>query len=316
MPYTTKELEIFLTELELPEAQRKAALEAIGAGGEKVLNRFGEHVLRQSDFSAKMDALTKDRERLEAEHAERMKKEDQFQASLATWKTEKEKEADEAMTKAREDSEARLRANAERIRALAATYGISENEIKDLTAAPAAETRAERPRDPNTGQYMTTDQFKTEAKFYARLPGIQLGLDREYYRLFGNDAPAVNWDKVIDEAQSNNRNLTAQFELTYKLSDKRAEITAAAHTKELADAEKRGAEAAMSKFYAENPASGARNLDRTRPGSPILDQARKDAAAGSAEAARQTAGGSQLAVEAATKAFQNGKYRDGKEQAA
>lgn len=315
MPFTVEELRTWVTSLGLPEAQQKTALELFSS--EQVLPKVGETIMLRPEFSRKLDELQKEKERLEAEFAERQKKEDQFHSSLATWKTQAEKDAAAAITKAREESEAKLTANAEKIRLLAAKYGVPEEEVKDLVALPANVTpvRTEVVRDPDTGRFVTREQFQTEARFYAKLPAVVIALDREYYKLFGADAPAVNWDKVIDEAQDNHRTLTAQFELAYKIPEKRTEIAEGVHKKAIDEAEKRGRESAMSQYFAEHPEAINRPIDRPRGGSPILDQARRDAATDPTKA-RPAPGGPQSAVEAATKAYQEGKYKGGVEHEA
>jgi len=310
MAYTTAELEKFLTELELPEDKRKIALEAIGAGGEKVLNSFGAHVLRQSDYSAKMDELQKEKDRLEADVNARIEREDAFHSSVAQWKTTKEKEAEDAITKARQESQEQLRANAERIRKLAAEYFIPEDQIKDLTSVQTSASKTEPARDPETGKFVTREQLETAEAYYTVYPFVIAELRDEYRRLYGADAPSINGVQLVKDARANKRTLEEQFNITYKMNEKRAELAETSRKAEIEKARKEGEESARSKILSEHPELSHRAIDREHVGSAILNQARKDAGM-SPDKARQTAGGPQEAVSEAVKAFQEGRYKGG-----
>lgn len=312
MPFAQADLEKFVTDLGLPADKAKVVLDAIGSD-EGVRNKFGDNVLRQSDYSAKMGDLQKEKDRLEAEYQEKVKKEETFHASLVGWKTEKEREAERIITEARQAAESKLSDVQKKVRELAQRNGIPEEEIKDLVAASTVENR----RTPNddqqphrkNGEWMSKEEFRNEAKFYARLPAIQMSLEREYFRLFGQDAPDINWEKVIDGAQSSKRSLQQEFEATYKLPEKRAEVAETKRKKEIEEAEKRGAEQARAKLMEDNPElAGRRSVTRDHRGSPILDQAREHA---KKDQSQHTAHGPQDAVSAAVKAFNEGKYREG-----
>lgn len=312
MPFTAAELESWVTGLGLSEDKKKVVLEAMGA--EAVLPKVGETILMRADYSKNLDALAKDKERLEAEYKQKVAAEDKFRESLSGWKTEAEQKYEASLKKAREESETRLAASRDKIKSLAERYSIPEEEVKDLLAAPATAPRTEPVRDPDTGKFMSREEYSREAQSYVKLPAIMVGLDREYYKLFGNDATPINWEKVIEGAQTNKRTVSQEFEFTFHMEDKRKEIGVAAHKKEIEDAEKRGADSARSKVFAEHPELAGRSVTREAPGSPILDEARKQAATG--KPPEHTTGGPRSAVEAATAAYLAGKYKDGVEHPA
>ena len=309
MPFAQADLENFVKDLALPADKAKLVMDAIGSDA-ATLEKFGSNVLRQNDYSAKMNDLQKEKDRLEAEYQEKVKKEESFHASLVGWKTDAEKKAEAAIATARQDAEAKLTAVQQKVRELATRNGISEDEIKDLVTASTVEPTRTTRTDPtprnDDGRFMSKDEFREEAKFYARLPGMQMTIEREYYRLFGNDAPDINWDKLIADASSNKRSLQQQYEASYKVPEKRAEVADTKHKKEIEEAEKRGEESARSKLLAEHPDMASRTVSREHRGSPILDQARAHAKKDQTD---HHASGSQETVGAAVKAYREGKYR-------
>jgi hypothetical protein len=317
MAYTQKELEAFVKDLDLPADKAKAILDAMGSD-EKVLNKFGDNVLRQSDYSAKLNALQAEKAKSEKELQERIAKEDQFHASLGEWKTKKEKEAEAAIAQAREEAEDRLAAVQARIKAIAQEEGISEDKIKDLVTARPNETRTRKEpavRDPETGKWVSQDEFnnkfRREGVEMAKLIPIMNRLEKDYRKLFGDDAPDVDYNKLIDVAASKGRKLSEVFEDEYHLSAKRKELDDNQRKKDLEDAERRGAESARSKLLSEHPELSSRQVTRERQGSAILDVARKQVEKGAPPARKPGEG-----VEAAVNAFRSGKYKDGIEHVA
>lgn len=319
MSFGTAELETFVKDLGLPAEKAKIVMDAIGSDA-ATLEKFGGHVLRQSDYSAKMGDLQKQKDALEADYQKKVNDEQNFHSSLVSWKSEKEKEAEGIIAKAKEEAQGKLTAVQQKIRELAERNGIPESEIKDMVDANIAPVRAsDGNADPLRGldgRFVSVKEFADTARYYAKLPAIQMSLEREYFRLFGDDAPEPNWDKLIDDTQRVNESraagqklsLAQMFEQTYKLPEKRAEVATKRRQEEIDKARKEGEEAALVKFRAEHPDLSTRTVDRERRGSPILEQARTHAAEGKRPNAEH---GSHAAVSAAVAAFNSGKYKEG-----
>lgn len=303
MPFTTAECETWVKGLGLSEADQKVVLEKIGSNPD-VLNKVGGSILAQGEFSRKMDELKNRETTLETEYRTKVEAEDRFRESLTGWKTQKEQETENRIKAAREESEAKLTAARERIRTLATAHGIPEDEIRDLVPTTAAVTRQDPPRDTTTGQF-TRDDFNKEARAYVRLGPIINRMDREYFHLFGNDAPEPDWNAVIQRAEESKRPVADVFADTYKIREKRAELDTAKHTKEVEDARKAGEEAARSKIYAEHPELGIRtvNTDRQRS-SPVLKLAREQMKDGAPKDAKDP----NRAAKNAASAWNDGKY--------
>jgi hypothetical protein len=315
MPFTATELAEWVNGLGLDEASKKAVLESMGKP--EVLSKVGDSVMMRSEFSKKMDGLQSERAKLEKEVQDRIAKEDQFHASVSEWKTKKEKEAEAAIAQAREEAEDRLAAVQARIKAIAQEEGISEDKIKDLvTARTETRTRKEPAvRDPETGKWVSQDEFnnkfRREGVEMAKLIPIMNRLEKDYRKLFGDDAPDVDYNKLIDVAASKGRKLSEVFEDEYKLSARRKELDDNQRKKDLEAAELRGAESARSKLLSEHPELSSRQVTRERQGSPILEQGRKQAEKGAPPNRKPGEG-----VEAAVSAFRSGKYKDGIEHVA
>lgn len=312
MPMTEVELKNWVKGLDIPEAEQAGIINSFSKP--EVIKKLESSILAQNDYSKKMDELKSEKDRLEADYQKRLKTEDSFRAGLTEWKTTAEKEYADKLKAATDESLAKLAAARDKIKSVADRYGVPEDEIKDLLSVQAPEKRVEVARDPETGKFVTLENFQKESNAFAKLPAIMVGLDREYYRLFGNDAPPVNWEKIIESATANRRSVSTEFESTFKMEDKRKEIADAARKKELETAREEARTQERSKILAEHPELANRTVNRERPGSPILTEARRQAATG--KPPEHTTGGPRSAVEAAVAAFSSGKYKDGVEHAA
>lgn len=299
-PYTTKELEQFVADMGLSDDKKKLMLDAIGSDA-ATLEKFGAATMRQSEFSSKMNSLGEERTKLEKEYKERLAKEDQFFESTKTWKADAEKDVQKRIA----DTEAKLAANAAEVKNLAEKYGIPEAEVtKVLAAAPSAPRSAAPERDPETGKWITKDEFRKEGVSYAKLIPIVMDLQEQHKELFGG---RLDTEALMDEATRTGTPLRALWEKKYEVGKKREEIRDTKHKSDVESAEKRGADAARSKVYAEHPELQNRgNGDRERPGSPILGAARKQEKNGP-PAARTVHEG----VTSAVKAFNDGRYKGG-----
>jgi hypothetical protein len=318
MPFTDAELKTWVDGLGLPDDKKGVLLATLGVP--EVLSKVGESVMMRGEFSRKLDELRATEERLtnefKARVADEEKKTTDFINSTTAWKTEKEKIANEAI-QARARTEEALAEVQKQIKAVATEYGIPEDKLPkaNVTVTPTPE-RKDTPLRDDDGKFVTKEYFEGVAASYVKLPALITKLDREYERLFGREAPIIDWEKVIESSRTNKRTLMQEWEVMFKIPEKRAEIQKQAHDAEISAAEKRGAESERSKIMASNPGltTGVRTDDHH--GSPILERA-----AAQAEATRKAneASGKTLTVvdegrgvAGAVRAFREGRYKDGK----
>jgi hypothetical protein len=308
MAFTATELQDWVKGLGLPEDKQKSVLESFGAP--EVLTRVGESILARSDYSRRMDELKAKETQLQADLTKKIAEEEKktldYSTSVGNWKKDKEKVLADAI-KAREDTEAKLAAIQTKIKEVAPTYAIPEDQVNSiLSVAPPNTDRRDsnvRPRDEE-GKYVSQEQFNKTVMDYAKLPAIMTTLEREHLRLFGAEAEMPDWSTIVDEASKNQKSLKQMWEEKYKVPERRAAIAKDIHDKEIAEAEKRGAEAARSKWMAENPTNGPvrRDSDVGSPALATIKRANEDKN-GRPDEAR--------GVAAAVAAFQEGRYRPG-----
>lgn len=315
MAWAKKELTDWLKGLGLPEDKLNVALGAIG--DDAIAAKIGEGVLAQQDYTRNMQGLKDKEKQLLADIDKKNREADAFRGSLVGWKTDKEKEFNDAVA-AKTALERRLEAVRTSIKTIAGTYGIPDTDLAPIMTAdpnpnPAAPPARTEPERDAQGKFLTRE----EAIDLPKITLVMNGLARQHATLFPN--VPFNDVEIYDNARKNNRSLEAEWKETYKVDDRRAELAKATHDQEIADAEKRGAESARSALLSENPTLAVRVRQEQHQGSPVLDRARAQGAA-AAEAARK-AGTPPVVevnegrgVDSAVRAFNAGKYQGGVEQ--
>jgi hypothetical protein len=300
MAFTATELQEWVKSLGLPEDKAKIVLESFGAP--EVLTKVGETVLARQDYSRNMDKLKAEEKRLAEDFAKKVAEEDrkstEYATSVGKWKTEKEEVLNKA-TKAREEAEAKLVAAQAKIKEIAPTYGIPEDQLSSILTPVVARTEPRRedpPRNEN-GEFISKEEFNKTVMNYAKLPAIITTLEREHVRLFGPNAEMPDWMAMVDAGKP----LKQAWEEKYKVPERREALNKEAHDREIAEAEKRGAEAARSKFLAENPVSAGVRRD-SDSGSPVLSEIKRQ------NAAREGDKDPGRGVAAAVAAFNEKKY--------
>lgn len=301
MAFTATELQEWVKGLGLPEDKAKVVLESFGAP--EVLTKVGESVLARQDYSRNMDRLKAEEDRLKADFAKKVADEEKktldYSTSVGNWKKEKEAVLNEA-TRKREEAEARLSAVQGKIKEIAPTYAIPEDQLSSiLTPITKEPERREDPPRREDGTYISKEEFNKTVTSYAKLPAIITVLEREHMKLFGANAEMPDWIGMVDEGKP----LRQAWEDKYKVADRRAAIAKEQHDREIAEAEKRGEEAARSKFLSENPTSGVVRRD-SDVGSPVLTTVKRQNQ--EREGFKDPARG----VSAAVAAFTEGKYRE------
>lgn len=305
MPFTATELAEWVNGLGLSEDKKKVVLESFGAP--EVLTKVGETVLMRSDYSRQMDALKAEQKKLEDEHKARVAKEDSFHGELQAWKDGKEKEFKEAVA-AREASEARLTAVQAKVKELAPTYGIPDDQLSTImtplekTASPTVKT-GDQPRDAE-GKYVPKDEFNKIVTDYAKLPAIITVLEREHIRLFGPNAEMPDWIAMVEAGKP----LRTQWEEKYKVNERRQALAKEQHDREIKEAEERGAQSARSKLLAENPDLGRTVRRDSEQGSPIFKVAHNQQIPDNDK--RTDEKSPQRGVAAAVQAFREKKYSE------
>lgn len=308
--------------LELPEAEQAAVLAAIGKGGEKALKYIEENQLRQSDYSKKMDALTADVKKKEADLAKQKETEDNYHNSLASWDTKRKKELADA-TAAREKAERALATARDKVLELAKENDLPADDIAKLFEGAPASSGNNEPRnsgvDPKEldSRFVTREDFRVEAKSYARLATMIPGLERNHFKLFGDNAEPPDWEKLIEKTVATNgtKTLKQVYEEEYKVADKREELKTAAWNAKIETARKEAAEAERAKILADNPTLANVGGVRTgeREGSPVLALATKQRI--EADKGKVPANTGMSAVQSAVAAFNSGKYKSGEKAA-
>lgn len=318
MAFDQAGLQSWVNGLGLSDTEKTSVLASFGRP--EVLSKVGDSILAQSDYSRRMDELKTKENSLQSDFQKRIadeeKKTTDFVNSTGSWKAEKEKILNDAIAAraAAENALAKVQAD---IKNVYTEFGIPEDRLpkvaSTMTPTPTPSNN-DLPNRDLEGKFASKDYVEGLANNVLKLPAIISRLDREYERLFGREAPLVDWEKVIDDARASKRTLVQEFETQFKVPERRAAIAKEAHDREIADAEKRGAESARSKLLAENPGFSTNVRTDDRGHSPILvDAARRaDAAREAAKTSGHPVVDEGRGVRAAITAFREGRYKDGK----
>ncbi len=187
-----------------------------------IANALKGSVMAQSDYSRRMQSLQTDTKKAQDEVA----KTTAFYQQLAAWK---QNEADPAVQRARQDAES-ARNDASRIRQRMETLKqsgiLSDADLSDLGSPVSASPVAERPRDPETGKFITVEDFQKQAGEFGRsmplVSGKLLKLQNRHNKLYAGvkDAPEFDPEALIQSAYDSGKTLEAQAEDLYKFTDR------------------------------------------------------------------------------------------------
>jgi hypothetical protein len=176
-------------------------------------------VLRQADYSRHMADL----QRTKTELADKERQITDYQAQLGSWKSGVQEEYNKTLKEA-EKLRTRVAAAQNRVRTLATTHGISEDEIKDIlegeTVNPAAGTPpgTAPAAGPDTSQFLRRD----EAHALAMLDASIHDLNVEHQRLFGTALPSAT--TLVQEALAAKKTLTEYWADKFKVAERRVTI--------------------------------------------------------------------------------------------
>lgn len=235
---------------------------------------IGSSVLRQDDYSRLANAAKAKEKEVET-----------FQASLAEWKSDAEKEYFAMQARERV-----AQAEVARLKSLAISYDVPESElgkvqtVTDPTAAtpPAAQIDTSKFMDRQEAQEALMNALKVQNKL--------MSLAAKHQGLFNKP---LDDEAIVDRAIASGRTIEQEWEESYKVADRRAEIAGLqqeAHDQKIREEER-------AKLLSEL------KLPETRTGvptSPVLHDLMKPV-----ESRTETQSGIQAALEA----YGAGKYR-------
>ena len=233
MAFTATELQEWVKGLGLPEDKAKVVLESFGAP--EVLTKVGDSILARADYSRSMDALKAKETQLQADLAKKIADEEKktldYSTSVGKWKEEKEKVLKEAIA-AREAAEGRVTEIQGKIKEIAPTYAIPEDQLSSILIPVSTSTPKNdptiRPRDEER-KYVGVEEFNRTVTSYAKLPAIITVLEREHIKLFGPEAEMPDWIALVEQGKP----LKAAWEEKYKVPERRVAIAKEIHDKEM-----------------------------------------------------------------------------------
>jgi hypothetical protein len=234
---------------------------------------IGSSVLRQEDYS-RLAAQVKQKEREVAD----------FQASLSEWKGNAESEF-LAMQRAKATAEAEIA----RLKTLAAAYEVPEDELRKGTPTVEDPNKNAQPAQ-DMSEFMKTKDAQQAMIDALKVQNKLISIASKHQVLFGNP---LDDEALVDRAIQSGRTIDQEWEETYKVADKRAEITAAAQ----AAHDQRIREEERAKVLSEL------KLPEARPGAPTSPVS--DMFKSSIDTANDHVSGLQAALEA----YGTGKYR-------
>jgi hypothetical protein len=291
----------------LSEAERKVVADTL-AKDPKVLKRLEEGQLRQSDYSRHMNDLKRQEQTLKA-----------TETALNQWKSEAEGKLNAAVAErdALKTTAAQYEAN---VRAIASEYGLDPAEVSARLKAglpaiapgttPPAHQQSGTPT-MDTSKFLTREelekQFQTAQQAFPLLQATIIDLNAEHMRLFGQ--PLANATELTQKAMEQKRSIREVWEEENRVADRRTQIASEAKAAE--EARIRADE--RQKVLSEHSVPLA-----SRPGVPhsavfqLAGQSQQQNGGNATPpvpAALRTAAHENRGVEAAVRAFNEGKYR-------
>lgn len=235
---------------------------------------IGSSVLRQEDYS-RLAKQVKDKERETAE----------FQTALSEWKTSAESEYLQ-MQRAKAAAEAEVA----RLKTLATAYDVPEDELRKGTAPVIVDQPNPQQPAVDTSSFLKKEEAQQAMIDALKVQNKLVTIAARHQTLFGKP---LEDEELIDRAIQNQRTIDQEWEETYKVADKRAEIAAAqqeAHDQRIREEER-------AKVLSELKLPDARPGVPTSPVSEMFKQ--------SVDAANDK----QTGLQAALEAYGAGKYR-------
>lgn len=275
-------LKEYIDGLDLTPEEKKAFEPVLG--NEKVRGAIDKELSgAQSEISRRFDEAK----------AEKLKTEN-YRKELADWKSGVERTVADKDAVLRQANETAAKYKA-RLDTYVQSGVIDESEVADLVAAGPAPKKEDPPRDPNTGQYLTREDFVKEAVSYVKLPAQINDLAAKHYALFGKMPD--NLAEIVDEAMSSKRTVADVWKEKYKVSEREQELASQKekeHEEQIRRDERQKVVSEMSNPTNPRPVGGFN--------SPVL-----------ANMGKKPEGPSHLSrgVMAAVEAARSGKYKDG-----
>ena len=272
--------------------EERAQLETILGKAPDRAEKLKGSVLRQSEFSRKMNDLSTQMTAKERALADKEAEIEHERGQLVQWKTGADTKLTDAITKADKLERERF-ALEQKMRALATDYGVDVSDVLPAagTPPPAAAPVASA---LDTSKFIDRDTYQNGVIGMVRTAAQIQKLAAEHRRLFGSelDNPEELVDTVLEAAKKGQTiNLQGAWESKFKVADKRRELDEAAVQKRIDDAVK----------AAEMKVRSEANIATPRPtgaGSPIL-----------AQFGKKTPDGAPGGIEGAVQAYNTGKYR-------
>lgn len=222
------DLQAWLKDLELSDDERKV-LEPVLAK-EPVSKKIGESFLRQSDYSRRMNELSEEKKRLEAQLQQKLKEADDYAQGLVIWKgtadqtlAQREKELQKLQTELQSTKDAMSKISTE--------YGIDATQyLQGTSTAVPTKTFDET----LLGGYVKRDDFQKAVNDAMQFPQVAaelMDLNSEHYELFGKRLP--NNRKLVEAAIANKKSIRDAWAEEYKVEERRAEAAKKAHDEEI-----------------------------------------------------------------------------------
>ena len=297
MPFN-KEVEDWVSELGLTAEERKV-FDPLMDKPERIEKVRGS-VLRQSEFSRKMQVLDKQKQDLETAVYEKERLVAEDAAALGTWKQSADKTILENQ-KALEDAKTKTYRLEQRMNTLASQYGVDPRELglDGEPKPPETRTSPDFNADEFDKRYLgrgDADKLMTEVKSTPYIAAELEDIVDENRTLFGK---GINRRELVTNALKNKRSLRDEWETSNEVPKRRTEL------QEKAIEERINARVGeeRTRILSEHKLPVTRGAES---GSPILGM-RDDLKLAGTDRSKATGAG---AVDAAVASYNTGKYRE------